>query len=34
MKKKEMDNRKEKRKKTIRIKLPNINKDSDRNKLV
>lgn len=34
MKKKEMDNRKEKRKKKIRIKLPDINKDSDRNKLV
>lgn len=34
MKKKKMDNRKEKRKKKIRIKLPDINKDSDRNKLV
>lgn len=37
MKKKEMETRKEKemkRKKKIRTKLPDINKDSDRHKLV
>lgn len=34
MKKKDMDNRKEKKRKKIRIKLPDINKDSDRHKLV